>query len=384
MQMKTKFQLDGTNVSILKINEDLLTDKLASRIYTVKFNPLAGFYLEVKKDRLDLPSQIYGVANIRADKCIRTYRDREASTGVLMTGDKGTGKTLLMSLLANRAADEFDLPVLLIKEPYSGEQFTSFIETIGECVLVFDEFGKMYKATNHSHTEHDVPQQSLLSLLDGTDKTKRLIIMTENSEIDINDFMLNRPSRIFYHFKYKKLDEDSIRGYCNDNKVKAKFTNEVVDLSRRTRIFSFDMLQSIVEEHLRFDCNLEEATADLNIDTREDTEDMMEIVKVINRETDEEVQLVGNKKVKLPTEHDCYTWIQVMSGNNVLAELAKQADIEIPEELEDMEEMGHESVHFEYSDLAYEEYEKLVFETEKYSIVAKKLPNYKSSYSKFF
>jgi hypothetical protein len=110
----------------------------------------------------------------------------------------------------------------------------------------------MYAADSR-HNEKKPPQSALLSMMDGIDKTKRMFIFTENSQLDVSEFMLNRPSRVYYHFKYKKLDEASIMGYCKDKNVDIAVTKDIIDLARRLRIFSFDMLQSIVEEHLRFD-----------------------------------------------------------------------------------------------------------------------------------
>jgi len=212
--MKTKFMLNGTTVSVININEDFLLDVLPPKVYIAKYNQLTGFYLEAVTDKLELPAKIYGTTPDRVTKCIETYKSRDTSTGILLTGDKGTGKTLLMSLLANRVVSELNLPVILIKDAFAGSPFVTFIETIGECALVFDEFGKMYAASDRHIGENEVPQKALLSLMDGVDKTKRMFILTENSEVDINDFMLNRPSRIYYHFRYKKMEEASVVGYC--------------------------------------------------------------------------------------------------------------------------------------------------------------------------
>ena len=387
--------LDGSHVSVLQLNEDLLLDQLPARIYSVQFNALTGFYLQTVKDELETPGTIYGNTVARVNKCIETYVTREASTGILLTGDKGTGKTLLMSVLANTMIDELNLPVILIKEAYAGNQFTSFIETIGECVLVFDEFGKMYAAGDRHNNQDDVPQKALLSLMDGVDKTKRMIILTENSEIDINEFMLNRPSRIYYHFKYKKLDESSVVGYCEDHKVKKAITTEIIELARRSKIFSFDMLQSIVEEHLRFDCAIEDLTADLNIDTREDRGAMMEVIKIVDRKTNEERKVFGSPHVVKPSMHN-YVYIKVANENEnaqpgLLASLPdlshtsdefKKAMTQAAEAVS--EEEGYDEIYVRDSDLAYEKENKLVYETEEYVFVAKTVETPTSSYFKFF
>jgi hypothetical protein len=379
--------LDGPNVSVFKIDETQLVNDLPPKVYAVRHNPLTGFYLAVEKDHLETPAKIYGNTVDRAHKCIKTYLERPQSTGILMTGDKGTGKTLLMSILANMAIDTLNLPVLVVKEGYVGVEFTSFIESIGECVLVFDEFGKMYAADSR-HNEKKPPQSALLSMMDGIDKTKRMFIFTENSQLDVSEFMLNRPSRVYYHFKYKKLDEASIMGYCKDKNVDIAVTKDIIDLARRLRIFSFDMLQSIVEEHLRFDCSIAEVKTELNIDTTEDRGALMEIIKVVNRSTNDECEIVGTRKVTKPASPYGYTEIKIKSevgvpGSMQAASLSSAAPAEYDDEVAENDD-GTTEIYFEDKHLAYTDGSKLVYETKEYIIVAKDTQIVTTDYWKLF
>ena len=390
--MQTKFMISNGSVSVLKLDEDLLLDKLPPRVYNVMFTQEAGFFLENVKERLELPGKVYGTTGARAAKCISTYISRESSTGILLTGDKGTGKTLLMSVLANKAIDELNLPVILIKTAYAGTSFVSFIEAIGECVLVFDEFGKMYASGDRHNGADEVPQKALLSLMDGTAKAKRMVIMTENSEIDINEFMLNRPSRIYYHFRYKKLDEASVIGYCKDNEVRTDIVKDIIELARRSKVFSFDMLQSIVEEHLRFNGTVEEATADLNIDTREDKGAMLEIIKVMERHTEVEREMFESAFVSKPDQG--YTYMKVRNiiaqGNGITkvgldsSFVPQTGNFEVDHDAEQVAEDGYEEIYVRDSDLAYEKDGRLVYETERFVFVAKNIVAPRSNYFSYF
>lgn len=374
--MQTKYMISGSTVNIIKLNEDTALDVLPPRVYTVEFNTLAGFYLTVTKDELTLPEKIYGRTHERVEKCICTYKDRDTSTGVLLTGDKGTGKTLLMSLLANRVIDELNLPVILIKESFHGGQFNSFIEDIGECALVFDEFGKMY--SNQSHQEDSVSQDSLLSLMDGVDKTKRLIILTENKEFDISTFMLNRPSRVYYHFRYSKLDEDSIIGYCKDHEVDSKIVNDIIDISRRSSIFSFDMLQSIVEEHLRFDCSIDEVVQDLNIDISQEFGSNIEILSVVRTTTKEQRVLYGSPVVVKPDRELNYTHIKLIpergnrpSDSNEVAMASNDG-------------YKYDDIYIKSKNLVYQADGQLVYQTDEYTITATIVPPTYTNYFNLF
>jgi len=383
--MQTKFVVDGSTVHVFKMNEDQVLDTLPPKIYAVQFNPIQGFFLSITKDKLELPSKIYGNTPDRVEKCLATYKDRPMSTGILLTGDKGTGKTLLMSLLANEVIAKLELPVLLIKEAYAGSQFTNFIESIGECCLVFDEFGKMYSSSDRHNGENDVPQKALLSLMDGVDKTKRMFIMTENSELDINDFMLNRPSRIYYHFKYNKLDEGSIVGYCEDHNVSKDTIRDITDVSRRSNIFSFDMLQSIVEEHLRFDALVEDVTKDLNIDLRESSGAMIEIVKIVERNTEVEREMFETPFVSKPGGSNRYTYIKVKNNSGARNSGGKVRDTSIPQEMVEADEDDlYDEIYVQDADLAYEKEGKLVYETEKFIFIAKNVETPRTNYWNLF
>jgi len=293
-------------------------------------------------------------------------------------------------MLANKAINDLNLPVVLVKDGYTGEAFTSFIESLGECCLVFDEFGKMYSMRDSD--EHQASQVGLLSLLDGVDKTKRLVIMTENSELDINDFMLNRPSRIYYHFRYKKLDEDSIVDYCNDKKVQKDVTQEIVDLSRRTRIFSFDMLQSIVEEHMRFNEKVEKVIEDLNVDVSEGYEAKIKVISVTNTETEEDVEIFESNIVEKPFYG--HSTIKIIPNHiRELNEKVKASEVDAPEEVLPPELRAFHKIHkqrnqyselyFEDTDIAYESKGRLVYETDGYVIVAEDIKSTRKSYRQY-
>ena len=363
--MQTKYAMGGTSVNVFKLNEDTILDKLPAQIYSIAFHPMLGFSLNIVKKTLETPEKIYGKTISRADKCIKTYQTRSASTGILMTGDKGTGKTLQMAVLANKVIKELNLPIIMVTEPHSGAQFTNFIQDIGECCLIFDEFGKMYKSASRSITEADSEapmQSSLLSLMDGVDKTKRMIILTENSEYDVNDFMLNRPSRIYYHFKYKKLEEESILGYCEDKEVNKIITEDILELSRKSKLFSFDMLQSIVEEYLRFGSPIKEIIADLNIDISEADIDKKQILKIINKKTEEELEIYGSGIVEGIDEQ----------GACVLYKHTPTDDRDSREFLE---------IYVEGHQLMYKKGNQSIYETEDYQILTKDLSTKQQNYS---
>lgn len=368
MSSKTniKYVLNDTNIRAVPINEDLLFDKLPAKVYSVKYDKMMGFYLSIEHDELKVPDKIYGNVMSRVDRCIQTYKERNTSTGILMTGDKGTGKTLLMAMLSNAAIHELDMAVVLVKDSYSGEEFQSFIESLGECCIVFDEFGKMYTARSNS----DLPSQTeLLSLFDGVNKTKRLVILTENDISDVNLFMLNRPSRVYYHFKYTKLDEASIRDFCGDKNVDNEFIDSTIELARTSSIFTFDILQSIVEEYLRYNEPVKDIISILNVDLGSDNQEMIEILRVVDA-NGKECEIKGKREIQAPS-YNYDSEIEIFLDGN---EQPKNPDMLFGSEPSTEDGRNIDYVYFGIRDVKYDRIEDVVYHTDEgYNIIAKRV-----------
>lgn len=199
--------------------------------------------------------------------------------------------------------------------------------------------------------------------------------------------MLNRPSRVYYHFKYRKLDEGSVIGYCKDHDVAKAVITEIVDLQRRSRIFSFDMLQTIVEEHLRYNDTIDEITEDLNIDTREEKGDMIEILKVVERATETEREIFDTPYVSKPDSG--YTYIKVKENSaartNSSCQPVSADDAVMMGEVPDEDEANtYNEVYVRDKDLVYEKEGQLVYETDEFIFTAKSLPRVTTNYGSFF
>lgn len=271
------FSQQGDVITYISYDESSLQPSLPPQIYNLEFNPEQGmFYLEIVGKNYPIP-ELFGEVNNRVERIFKAFKDRPRSTGTLLTGDKGSGKTLFAKVLANRAIEQ-NIPVIVITRPFSGSSFNQFINAIGECVIIFDEIAKMYKRSSSDHSDTDASdnskQQTLLSFLDGlSSTTRRLLVFTENREHDIDSLLLNRPGRILFHYRFKKLKEPEITAMCNrllDDKEK---TEAIIDISRFMLTFSYDILNSIIEEVNRNpSLSVPEVVEDMNVDYSADAD----------------------------------------------------------------------------------------------------------------
>jgi hypothetical protein len=228
--------------------------KLPVGTYSVGFCQKGWFLTETTDFKIE--GKIYGDPTKNAERFLNTYDRRPNSTGVLLTGEKGSGKTLLGKMLSQKAAER-GMSTLLVNNQYAGESFNLFIQSINEpCLVLFDEFEKNYD---------DQHQQMLLTLLDGTAVTKKLFVITTNEKGRVNQYMQNRPGRIFYVVEYSGLTEAFIREYCEDTLQAKEHISTICRLASLFETFNFDMLKALVEEMNRYGETPHEALQLLNI-----------------------------------------------------------------------------------------------------------------------
>ncbi len=222
--------------------------------YTVGASPARGFYLKPITE-FDISGKIYGKTTRHAERILNTFNVRPSSTGVLLNGEKGSGKTMLAKMISQKGIAQ-GISTIVINTPFCGDSFNTFIQSINEpAVIVFDEFEKVF--------DND-QQEQILTLLDGVFPTKKLFILTVNDKYKVNSHMRNRPGRIFYMLDFKGLDAAFIEEYCLDNLENKAHIPQVCRLTLMFESFNFDMLKALVEEMNRYNESPNQAMEMLN------------------------------------------------------------------------------------------------------------------------
>lgn len=251
----TYYIRNGNQFDVAKEKALDIQDRLPVGNYIVKERPMDGpLYLEGVDDFTPI-RKLYGTTTRDADRIIRTYQDRGISTGVLLNGEKGSGKTLLAKTLSIEAA-KMGIPTIIINAPWVGDKFNKFIQDIDqECIIMFDEFEKVYNSDQ---------QEVILTLLDGVFPSKKLFILTCNDKWRIDSHMRNRPGRIFYMLDFKGLEDEFIREYCEDTLNDKSHIEKICQVAATFAQFNFDMLKALVEEMNRYNETPREALRMLN------------------------------------------------------------------------------------------------------------------------
>lgn len=246
----SRFQVYGEDVKTFR--------NLPVGSYNVEFHKMMGFFLTERHDLVVTEDKIYGNSDYKVEKVMRSYALSDRNFGVLLSGQKGIGKSLFVRLVAQKAIAS-QLPVIVVSSAIPGlADFISSIEQ--DCVVVFDEFEKTF-----AKQEDWNPQDEMLSLFDGIDGGHKLFIVTCNKLEDLSQYMLNRPGRFHYHFTMTPPSQDEVREYLED-KVDPEYQGAINDVVNLAGVIDmpYDFLRAIAFE-LNQGYGLKEAMSDLNI-----------------------------------------------------------------------------------------------------------------------
>lgn len=183
-------------------------DNLPKGTFHVTFSPMRGYGLERLESEFTIPEtqHVFGRREGRVDMIEDSYNDSERSVGVMLTGEKGIGKTLFSRMVATRMR-KHDMPTIIVDGSSVGNAngLANFLDTLpSNVVIMFDEYEKVFD---------EEKQNALLGLFDGTSITKRMYIITANNTYKLNDYIKGRPGRFLFDIKFNFLNDKDVEEY---------------------------------------------------------------------------------------------------------------------------------------------------------------------------
>ena len=194
-----------TNNVFREVEGDFSTiDKLPVGIYNIGLT-MQGWHLEKYADKFTFDYKMYGLQTEFCEHVLKTYKNTTGNFGIMLTGTKGTGKTVTAKTLAN----EFNLPVIIVKDMGSSNQaMIEFLSSLNfDCVLFLDEFEKNFSDKD----------STILQIMDGVYNIgyRKIFLLTTNL-MTVNENLIGRPSRIRYVKKFGNLDIKTVESYLDD------------------------------------------------------------------------------------------------------------------------------------------------------------------------
>ena len=233
-------------------------DQLPPKTYRVDYDPETRIFSLLEAHDFEIPeTKIYGQHLDKVKKVLNAMDKMNRNLGVILSGDKGIGKSLFSKCLGLKARKK-GIPVILVNEYNEG--IANFLEEIEQTVMIlFDEYDKTFDEKKHNC------QAEMLSLFDGVSAGKKLFVITCNEIQSLSQYLINRPGRFHYHFRFLYPTADEIRDYMED-KLDKQYYDEienVIAFSVRMNL-NYDCLRSIAFE-LNNGLKFQQAINDLNI-----------------------------------------------------------------------------------------------------------------------
>jgi len=257
--MKTTSQFIKYNNQIIPKPLGTDYDLVAGKVYTLTHDKfMDDLYLKEDKD-FEFPERYYlgDIDNRFINKVINCFNvTNKLTTGVLLSGLKGSGKTLM----AKKIAVVSNLPIIVVDKEVSACDIEPFFAKITANVcVIFDEIDKYWNT------------RYLLGFLDGVKPScKKLVLCTCNDEDEIDEYLNDRCSRIRYKKLFKCMTKENINGIMNDildNEEKAKSATEFIFNS--INVVSYDNVVMFAEEVKNNpDDSYESILEDMNIGKR--------------------------------------------------------------------------------------------------------------------
>lgn len=262
--MESKFLKVGNKIMCKPVTDGLDYELESGTVYTIDIDRYTD-EIEFKiAPQLQMPFTLYSTETDTKfiNKVLNYYKSTTDSTvGVMLSGLKGSGKTVMMKQIALQSK----LPIILIDKSFHPSQLVKLFNLISNtevCVLM-DEVDKL---------GDDYDDNYLLRILDGINSSgKKLMIFTCNDEEGINEYLVDRCSRIRYWRRFDYMQPSMISNILTDKLKDKDEVNVLTDfIVNNFDCISFDNVVSFVTEvNNNPDDTFEELFEDMNLSKKE-------------------------------------------------------------------------------------------------------------------
>lgn len=215
----------------------------SGKVYTADFERMSDEVFLKEAPALQMPSDLYETLDDAKfiNKVLTHYnRSTTGTTGVILAGVKGTGKTVMAKSIAVKS----ELPIVLLDKKFPPRELTGLMTKLKDekvCIII-DEIDKL--------NDRSYDDDFLLQLFDGISTCgNNLIVATCNNVDDVNEYLLDRCSRIRYYKEFEEMAPSMIQAILENRLDDQKKVKPLTDFIVHTfGLISFDNVAAFAQE----------------------------------------------------------------------------------------------------------------------------------------
>lgn len=239
---RTVWSLYDVGDKTIVVNEPPLPKlkMLPAGVYRLGFDEKTEqLWFENVSTSFDLPEKIYGESyKAYANVVYRKYRDSKQNLGFLMTGTKGSGKSMIAEIIGNKVIQSLR-PVIMLNGEFSIQVLERASKIAGPCMFYWDEFSK--------YLDRD-KQNQLLPFFSSTNIKETLFVIADNETNQLSPYILDRPGRFRYHIRFSGISRDLCDEICKEHGITNKEILEHIYAYIAENKISIDVMRVLAQE----------------------------------------------------------------------------------------------------------------------------------------
>lgn len=263
MENNKNFLKIGNKIAFRPVIEGLEYNLEPNKVYTVELDRYTDEINFTIAPDLVMPEKVYETEDSSkfVDRVINSFnKSKDGTTGVMLSGLKGSGKTITAKMIALKS----NLPIILIDKSFRPSFLSKLFNKLAEtnaCIL-FDEVDKLGE---------DYDDDYLLKILDGANTCgKKLVLCTCNKSDDISEYLKDRCSRIRYWKEFDEMSPSLIQKILEDKLDDKDEVKSLTDyIVSNFGVVSFDNVVSFADEVNEYpNETYEELFRDMNLSSK--------------------------------------------------------------------------------------------------------------------
>lgn len=237
-----KFIKVGNKVVFKPTTEGLDYSLESGKVYTLSIDKWSDEISFTIAPDFSMPEKVYETKEDTSfiNKVLNCHNKiTSGTTGVMLSGLKGSGKTITAKNIALKS----NLPIILIDKGFRPSFLIKLFNLMSEidACFIFDEVDKLGE---------DYDDDYLLKILDGANSSgKKFVLCTCNDPEDVSEYLKDRCSRIRYWREFDELSPSMIQNILEDKLDNKKEVKDLTDfIVNNFGVISFDNISSFADE----------------------------------------------------------------------------------------------------------------------------------------